>query len=216
MDRGAERFDFLAGARDSPNGMNRYEFVEQLHNAPGLAVVVITGGGVVALTDLLTVPGASRTLLEARVPYSEESLATLLGFVPEQAVSAETAVAIAGAAYRLGAPYGGGDCGVVGLGCTATLATDRPKRGDHRAYIATHSGTVDPHVVAVTLDKGARTRAEEDRFVSDVILEVLAESFGLSMRFEKLNFLYIFTRELEISIVIVNSEKPSVHQGSRS
>ena len=30
---------------------------------------------------------------------------------------------------------------VVGIGCTCALATDREKRGEHKAYITAYSGT---------------------------------------------------------------------------
>ena len=65
-----------------------------------MVVLVVTGGGVQALADLLTVPGASRTVLEALVPYSEQSLAEFLGALPVRSVSVETATALARIAYQ--------------------------------------------------------------------------------------------------------------------
>ena len=52
--------------------------------APMQAVLALTGGGSRAIAELLEVPGGSRTLLEALVPYSEASIANLLGSRPEQ------------------------------------------------------------------------------------------------------------------------------------
>ena len=73
--------------------MDRASLIAQIHDAPVMAVIVVTGGGAQAIADILAVPGASRTLLEALVPYSEKSLAEFLGSSPGQAVSAETAAA---------------------------------------------------------------------------------------------------------------------------
>ena len=45
------------------------------------AVLAITGGGSGAIADILRVPGASRLLLEALVPYDARALADFLGRV---------------------------------------------------------------------------------------------------------------------------------------
>ena len=59
------------------------------------AVLAITGGGTGAIAELLRVPGGSRLLLEAIVPYDPRALAEFLGAAAEQACSGETAVAMA-------------------------------------------------------------------------------------------------------------------------
>ena len=53
--------------------------VERLHAKPLMAVVAVTGGGFQAISWLLGVAGASRTLIEAIVPYREGPLRELLG-----------------------------------------------------------------------------------------------------------------------------------------
>ena len=45
------------------------DIIVKLHAAPPKAVLIAAGAGSSALAWLLSVPGASRTLLEARVPY---------------------------------------------------------------------------------------------------------------------------------------------------
>lgn len=144
-----------------------------------MTVIVVTGGGAQAVADFLAVPGASRTLLEALVPYSDTSLTEFLGASPAQAVSIETAAALAQAAYRRAlALREHSSMPVIGLACTATLVTDRPKKGDHRAHIGlrTHERT---RVYSLTLHKGARDRQAEERLVSDLLLRVCAEGCGL-------------------------------------
>lgn len=73
----------------------RSDLIDGVHRSPSMAVLVVTGGGSRAVADLLTVPGASRTVLEAWAPYGERSLTGCLGATPRQAVSVETASAMA-------------------------------------------------------------------------------------------------------------------------
>ena len=73
--------------------------VQQLHDSPWRGFHV-TGGGASLLTDLLTVPGASKTLLDASIPYANQAQPDLLGQAPEQASSTATARALAMAAYQ--------------------------------------------------------------------------------------------------------------------
>ena len=154
------------------------ELIQRIHASPHLAVVAVAGGGSQALAWLLEVPGASRTLLESIVPYGRLSMVDFLGWEPSQFVSAQSAREMARASYRRGMRLREDDSPVVGLACTATLATDRPKRGDHRCYIAAWDDT---RMIRcqLTLDKGARERAGEEAVVSRLVLNVLAEAFGI-------------------------------------
>ena len=64
--------------------------IAAMHASGRQAVLAITGGGSGAIAELLRVPGGSRLLLEAVVPYDPRALTTFLGFEPEQACSVET------------------------------------------------------------------------------------------------------------------------------
>jgi nicotinamide mononucleotide (NMN) deamidase PncC len=144
-----------------------------------MAVLVVTGGGAQVLADLLAVPGASRTVLEAVIPYSKQSLTEFLGAFPQQSVCVETAAALARTAYRRALRLRKDETvPVIGLSCTATLVTDRPKRGVHRAHVGLCTGA-QARVYSLTLQKGARDRQSEERLVSDLLLRVLAEACGL-------------------------------------
>ena len=66
------------------------ELVAQIHQSAGHVVLSLSGGGARAISALTEVPGASRTLLEAVVPYSHSSLIEWLGGYPDQYCSAET------------------------------------------------------------------------------------------------------------------------------
>jgi nicotinamide mononucleotide (NMN) deamidase PncC len=154
--------------------MDILSLITQIHASPATAVLVVTGGGSQAVADLLTVPGASRTVLEALVPYSDKSMTEFLGAAPTQAVSIETAAALARQAYaRACVLREAVEIPVVGLSCTATLVTDRPKKGEHRAHVGLCT-SVDTRVFSLTLQKGARDRVGEERLVSDLLIQVLA------------------------------------------
>lgn len=159
--------------------MDLFTLIAQIHTSPLMAVIVVTGGGSQALADLLAVPGASKTLLEALVPYSDRSLQEFLGEVPQQAVSVETAAALARVAHQRARKLDSAPPHVVlGLSCTATLVTDRPKKGEHRAHIGLCT-EFDACVHSLTLTKGARNRQAEERVVSNLLLSTLADACGV-------------------------------------
>src|SRR5262249_34253164 len=111
--------------------------VERIHASGRRIVVAVSGGGSGVIAALLRVPGASRPLVEAVVPYAFEALVDFLGRPPEPACSPDTAAAMAvRARERAAALVGATGAALVGLGVTASLASDRPKRGDHRGHLA--------------------------------------------------------------------------------
>lgn len=159
--------------------------VEALHATPGHAVLAVTGAGSLALAWLLGVGGASRTVLEATVPYAASAFAAYAGTTPSEFASEEAARALAVAALERAERLGGEDP-LVGLGCAATIATDRAKRGEHRAYVVTarRAGSAPGGVacsgLGLVLEKGARGRAAEEALVSRLVLLALAEAYGLA------------------------------------
>lgn len=141
------------------------------------------GAGSEALAWLLRVPGASQTLLEALIPYSEPSLTGFLGGRPAHFVSSETAVAMARRAFERAVHLRTGRFPVLGLGCTGALATQRPRRGDHRVCIAVTAGA-SVAAYLLTLAKGARSRAEEESVCSRLLLHALALACGVVPGFD--------------------------------
>lgn len=150
--------------------------VEAVHASPLRAVLHVTGGGAQSVGWIAAVPGASRTLIDARVPYARESMADALGAgPPAQFVSASTARDMAVAAYRRGARLCGGDRHLVGLGCTCALASHPPKRGEHRCHVATFGARGFAEYV-LTMEKGRRDRWEEDGLASALVVQALADA----------------------------------------
>jgi hypothetical protein len=158
---------------------DREAVVAAIHGADLQIVLAVTGGGAAAITDLLGVPGASRTVLEVTVPYATSSLAEMVGGDPDQATSVATARAMAIACRGRAATLAEPDTRIGGVGCTAALVTDRPKRGEHRAHVAV---ATDGSIASwsLTLDKGARDRSGEDRVVADMVLRAIATASGVA------------------------------------
>jgi nicotinamide mononucleotide (NMN) deamidase PncC len=154
------------------------ELVGKIHAAPPMLVLEYAGAGSLALYWLHSVGGSSRTILEATDRYSAASLADLLGAVPEQFVAEETARAMAARAYRRAMRLADGAVPCLGVACTATIATDRAKRGEHRVWVAVQDSRA-CRAYGLTLEKGARDRHGEETVVSQVLLRALLRACGI-------------------------------------
>lgn len=140
------------------------------------------------IKSLLSVGGASSTVLEAVVPYAVEAQTDYLGYHTHASVDPASArdfaeTALARAAAQCAAGDDGAALTPVGLAVTASLATNRTRRGANRALIATAiSGKVT--LYELNLEKEHRDREGEDRCVSWAMLEAvcvaLSEAAGTS------------------------------------
>ena len=155
------------------------KLIESIHGTEGMASLVIAGAGSQAINDILSVAGASGTVLDIQVPYASSAVVDYLGEDPGQFVSTGAAQSLARAAYFRAVNLRENDVPVTGVACTATIATNRPKRGDHRCHICVY-GPTGWKSASITFVKGLRTREQEDRIVSRLILNSLAESLGLT------------------------------------
>jgi len=157
------------------------ELIERVHASETRLVIAITGGGSKAISQLLDVAGASRTVLEAVVPYAGSSLAEWLGGPPaERSCSEPTARAMAMAAWmraRCLAPDTSPQQ-LVGIGATASLASDRPKRGEHRIHVAVQTAK---HTASYSfqLSKGDRDRKKEQWLAAKLILVAVGEACNI-------------------------------------
>ncbi|PQM34768.1 uncharacterized protein Pyn_39367 [Prunus yedoensis var. nudiflora] len=149
--------------------------VEAIHASPTQSVLYLSGGASQAVAWLLSVPGASSTVLEAVVPYSRMSMIQLLGKIPNQFCSSHTAEEMALLAYNRALKLSSPGSPVVGVGFTGTLATSRPKLGEHRLHLSTRTSDR-LWVSTVTLSKGLRNREEEDMVASHLLLKAIANA----------------------------------------
>jgi hypothetical protein len=155
------------------------QLISELHASGHKAALAITGGGSGAIGELLRVPGGSRLLIEAQVPYDMAALEAFLGFAPAQASSSETAVAMARSARARAARLLPAGTDPVGLGATAALVSDRPRRGEHRFHIACANSAGVAQCTGV-LAKGRRDRGAEEDLVSRAIVLWLANACGIA------------------------------------
>jgi nicotinamide mononucleotide (NMN) deamidase PncC len=168
----------------SPSDAAWQRLISALHASGRKAALAITGGGSGAVGELLRVPGGSRLLIEAQIPYDERALAAFLGAAPAQACSADTAIAMARTARARAARLApstdaGAGADPVGLGATAALVSDRPRRGEHRFHIAFANAAQVAHCTCV-LAKGRRDRAAEEDLVARAIVLWLARACGVA------------------------------------
>lgn len=154
-----------------------FDVISRLRQSQLKFVVTISGGGSPFLSDYLSVPGASQTFLEARIPYAPLATDDFLGFHPENYTSERTARLLAAAALRRSqilAPDAN-PLALLGVGATAALVSERPKKGAHRVHcsILSRLGTFS---ASMTLKKNARTRAQEERLAADFIFSTLMKT----------------------------------------
>ena len=168
------------------NGDDQFRLIKQIHDADARSCLVITGAGTSAISALFSVAGASRTVIDAQVPYSRAALDTYVGYQAEQHVSQDEAKIMAIKAYersvRLSDP-GPRPYQLIGLSCTAAIATDRHRRGENRVHVAWYDGNGGA-TYSLVMNKGERDRAGEEAVCSAIVLNALAEAFGIEDRLE--------------------------------
>ncbi|KAK6146846.1 hypothetical protein DH2020_020715 [Rehmannia glutinosa] len=147
--------------------------VEAIHANPTQAVLYLSGGASQALGWLMSVPGASKSVLEAVVPYSRMSMIQLLGKVPSKFASRQTAEDMALMAYNRALKLSQPGFPALGVGFSGSLASTRAKLGDHRFHVSTRTSD-QLWASTVTLSKGLRNREEEDKVSSQFLLKAIA------------------------------------------
>lgn len=155
------------------------QLIEAIHQTPYQIVFVAAGAGAQAVAHLLSVAGASRTLLEAVIPYSKPSFNQFIGQTPEKYVTRTTACLLAGNAYQRARQLQSSNQPCLGIACTATISTDRLKRGQHRAHIAIWQPE-QLHSYDLFLHKGLRERGGEEALISNIMLNYLGQAMGLT------------------------------------
>lgn len=149
---------------------------QKVHLSDWRGVFYITGGGSSLLSDLLMVPGASSTVLDARVPYAAAALEETISQELDQACSPRVAQLLAMQAFVKANELAPGGK-LFGLGVTASLATNRVKRGKLRAYIALQTA-LKTQVSELHFPVGT-SRIQQERLLSDTALQKLAGALGI-------------------------------------
>lgn len=140
---------------------------------------VTTGAGAGLQKMLWEIPGSSAYLSGCSFPYDGAEQEEFLGFMPEHFCSEEAAVDLASAAFMKAYKFGGKKA--VGLALTASVASEKEHRGDHRAYacIITDEMVRTAHLI---LDKGVgeKQRKRDGEDCDDLGFFLLIDSLGIS------------------------------------
>ena len=146
------------------NGDDQLQLIKQIHDADVRSCLVITGAGTSAIAALFSVAGASRTVIDAQVPYSRTALDEYVGTQAQQHVSPDEAKTMAIKAFKRSeqlSDLGSRPNRLIGLSCTAAIVTDRNRRGENRVHVAWHDGNGGA-TYSLVMNKGERDRAGEE------------------------------------------------------
>jgi nicotinic acid mononucleotide adenylyltransferase len=157
-----------------------YQFLYKMLDRKTSLYLVATGAGSGIQDALWKIPGCSAFLRGASFPYDPKESALFAGVTPEKYVSPEFAFDLAFSAYMRAIDLDRPDVEPVGLAVTASVASVREHRGDHRAHIVcmTRDKIVERTLL---LEKGAGTdaRAKDGRLVDGAALATLLGALGL-------------------------------------
>jgi len=158
--------------------MSQYlEIIKKVHSSPYRFVLVSSGGGTNAISEILKVPGASTSVLEAYVPYAKESLDYYLMKQPDHYCSLDTTLSMAAKAYSAAKKIDPdtNPKNLLGIAVTASLATNYSKKGEHKFFIAIQTYKYSSSF-SYSFVKGELTREEEEQIVTDHIINAIAQS----------------------------------------
>jgi hypothetical protein len=125
--------------------------LRQLLNKKVRIYLACTGAGAGLQNLLWRVPGISSVLVGAEFPYGEEAFADFVRFKPEKYCDERAAMDLAMQAFYRAYKFDGSPA--LGIGLTASVATTKEHRGDHRVYVATFSAERS-RITCATLEKG--------------------------------------------------------------
>ena len=156
------------------------DLIKKIHQSKYKITYVSSGGGTNAISSFLKVPGASNTILESYVPYSKKSMDIFLNKKPDHYCSLNTCLSMAANAYKksLQIENTTNTKYLIGVAVTASLATTYTKIGEHKFYIAIQTDSY-TKTVSCVLDKGSRTREEEEELITEYVLSLIAESCSI-------------------------------------
>jgi hypothetical protein len=141
--------------------------------------VIATGAGAGLQDELWKEPGSSAYLSGASFPYSPEEHQEILGFVPDHYCSEIDALDLAMAAYMKAYLFGGKK--PVGLGLTASVASEKKHRGDHRIYACVMT---DDQILSCSLclDKnvGSAARFADGQVANHIGLHLILTGVGIT------------------------------------
>ena len=149
--------------------------INNIHDADTQMVISVTGAGSKSINWLLSVPGASKTLLEANIPYSESSQKLFLGDSElSKSVSSNVANALAKESYIKATRLKKSDIPVIGVGCTGAISTERNRKGHNQAFISIWTPN-QINEIHILLNKSDSNRTKDEEKISLLIIDQIAK-----------------------------------------
>ena len=164
------------------------KLVESIHRSPQTLFIAAAGGGTGAIAALARCPGASRTLLQAVVPYSRESIKAFLNGGSQPACSKDVAADMARRSRELALrEHPDLPQQPIGVGVTAALTSDRARTGTNRGFVSVCGEKVWINR-QIHFRKGSRSREAEEELLDRLVLNCIAEACELGDRLPMLLF----------------------------
>jgi len=152
--------------------------LEDLKHAGVNVHLICTGAGAGLQQLLWGVPGSSAYLSGCSFPYRPEETQKTLGFTPDSYCSAETAIDLACVAYQRAFSFGGKK--PIGLGLTASVASEKEHRGHHRVYACVISDDgVFSHQLTLEKGSGQKRRTADGQLCDNIGLSLIFQAAGL-------------------------------------
>jgi len=189
--------------------MNKQQthLIEQIHQSPFKFVIISSGGGTNAISKILSVAGASKSMLEAYVPYAKESIDYYLLKKPDRYCSQETALSMAAKAFSAAKKIDPmtSPKKLLGISVTASLATSYSKKGEHQFYIAIQTQEYS-QTFSYQFIKGELTREEEEKVVADHLINAIAQACMVELESEQAPMVFTTVQAKNNWIKLVNDE----------
>lgn len=156
----------------------RNEIIKQLQNCGKQFFIAATGGGTSFTGDFLKVPGGSRCIVGGYVPYAVDATNHFVGGKLKKYADGDAARRLAVASYEQCVKINNkNEFTSVGIGVACSLAKENERRGrEHYINIAihTHNETLG---VSIVLKNSKLNREQEEDFVNDLTLFMMAKTF---------------------------------------
>jgi len=153
-------------------------YIKELQNCGKMFFIAATGGGTSFIGDFLKIPGGSKCIVCGYVPYAIEATNNFVGGKLDKYADANAARRLAVASYE--------NClkikttttnNCVGVGIACSLVKDKERDGrEHHINVAVHTFN-ETFGISVVFKNSKLDRAEEEEFVNDLTLFVLAKRY---------------------------------------
>lgn len=157
--------------------------VEKIHASPYRFGMIVTGAGGSAVAALLSVPGCSKTLIDAHIPYAFERSERLLDHKPAGHVCTEVGRQLAQHAFHQCVPTGQESLTkhehIVGLGLTAAIQTNRERKGRDAVYLSCWTpNRVTDYEYQLSKDL---SRAQQENIAAAMTIKAMADFSGVDI-----------------------------------